>query len=88
MILELRHNRSITISRPYKVIVKDIDDAVRILKILRGYDKYSGWGSNDFDQLYVFDDITPPNDLFSKRVKWIDENGNDLDFYMRGEVSQ
>ena len=87
MILELRHHRYLALARPYRVIVKDIWDAVRILNILRAYDKYSGWGSMDFDGLFVYEEVPPANDLVSKRVKWTDENGNDLDAYMRGEIS-
>lgn len=88
MFLELRHHRYLALERPFRVIVNDIDDAVRILRMLRDYDKYNGWGSMDFDGLYVYDNLPPTNDLGSKRVKWTDKNGNDLESYMRGEISQ
>lgn len=88
MILELRHNRYLKLNHPFRVIVSDINDAVRVLKILRDYDKYSGWGSMDFDQLCVYENPPPSNDMVSKRIPWQDENCNDLSYYMRGEVSQ
>jgi hypothetical protein len=84
--LELRHSKYLGINNPYKVIVNDIHDAVRILKILRKYDQYSIY--DEFIVNIEADQLNVVNNTNNVIDKWVDEDGNDLEFYMAEEVSQ